>query len=168
MKFAFRLAALAAVLVASAPALMAHDYQAGDLEIVHPWSRATPQGARVGAGYMVLRNNGAEADRLVSVTSEVAPRAEIHEMAVDADGVMTMREVSDGIEIPAGGEVALEPGGYHLMFIGLEEGLAEGALFTGTLVFERAGEVEVDYAVEPMGGGGHDHGAHGADGDHDH
>ncbi len=146
--------ALASALMA-APAF-AHDFAAGDLSIDHPWSRATPEGARVAAGYASITNNGSEADRLIEVRSDFAASAEIHEMAVDGNGVMTMRPLADGIEIPAGEEVKLEPGSFHIMFMGPERQLVEGENFAGTLVFERAGEVEVEFAVEGMGGpGGH-------------
>ncbi|RUY67895.1 copper chaperone PCu(A)C, partial [Mesorhizobium sp. M7A.F.Ca.CA.001.09.2.1] len=75
-----------------------------------------------------------------------------HEMGVK-DGVMTMRPVAGGLEIPAGGKVALAPGGYHLMFMGLKRQPKQGEKFSATLTFEKAGAVSVDFAVEGMGGG---------------
>jgi periplasmic copper chaperone A len=152
--------------IAFASALMAapafaHDFAAGDLTIEHPWSRATPQGARVAAGYASITNNGSESDRLIEVRSDIAASVEIHEMAVDGNGVMTMRPIADGIEIPAGDEVRLEPGSFHVMFMGPEKQFVEGESFAGTLVFEKAGEVDVEFVVEGMGGpggpSGHDH-----------
>lgn len=158
---AARAALLPALFLAMTVASPAHDFTIGDIQIDHPWSRATPEGARVAAGYMVLKNNGAEVDRLVSLTSEIGNRAEIHEMNVNEQGVMTMRPLADGLEIPAGGEVALAPGSYHVMFLDLTSTPKEGVTFTGTLTFEKAGEIEVEYAVDAMGSGsGHDHGAH--------
>lgn len=158
-----------ALLTATAQPLLAHDYTAGAIHIAHPWSRATPEGARVAAGYFVLKNTGAEADRLVSVESEIAGRTEIHDMTVNAEGVMTMRPLADGIEVPAGAEVALKPGSYHVMFMELKTPPQEGKRFAGTLTFEKAGAVDVEFAVEAMGGGsGHDahedHGGHDAHG----
>lgn len=142
--------------------LQAHEFKVGEIEIAHPWSRETPEGAKVAAGYLVVRNNGAEADRLVAVTGEIAGRTEIHEMAVDDKGVMTMRPLGQGIEIPAGGEVELKPRSYHLMFMELKSAPKEGESFAGTLTFEKAGTVEVEFSVDAMGGGnaheGHDHG----------
>jgi len=139
----------------------AHDFTVGELEIGHPWSRATPQGARVAAGYASIKNNGAEADRLVEVRSDIAASSEVHEMGVDGNGVMTMRPLGDGVEIPAGEEVKLEPGSFHIMFMGPERQLVEGESFAGTLVFEKAGEVAVEFTVEGMGGAaghsGHNH-----------
>lgn len=145
--------------VSSLPHATAHDFTQGDIFVDHPWSRATPPTARVAAGYMIIRNSGGTADRLIAVESEISQRAEIHEMGVDANGVMTMRPLADGIEIPAGGEVALEPRSYHVMFMDLTEAPVEGNSFDGKLVFERAGEIAVEFAVEAMGAsGGHHHG----------
>ena len=138
--------------------LSAHEFKAAGLEIVHPWSRAPPEGARVAAGYVLIRNIGQQPDRLVSATGEIAGRTEFHEMTVDANGVMTMRPLADGLDIPAGGETELKPGGYHIMFLDLKQSAKEGETFKGTLTFERAGTVEVEFAVEAMGGG---HGGHG-------
>ncbi len=151
-----------AILFATSQSLLAHDYKIADIRVDHPWSRATPDGARVAAGYLVVANDGAEADRLIAVTAEIAGRAEIHEMTVDAKGVMTMRPVG-GVEVPAGGEVALEPGGYHIMFMDLQQAPKEGERFAGTLTFEKAGTVDIEFAVDAMGGGSaHDaHGGHG-------
>jgi copper(I)-binding protein len=150
------LAATAGALLLSGAA-MAHDFKAGSIEIDHPWSRATPAGAKVGAGYLVLKNAGA-ADRLVSATAPFAGRVEIHEMAMK-DGVMTMRPLADGIAVPAGGTVELKPGGYHIMFMDLKSPLKEGTLVDGTLTFEKAGTVNVQFKVEPVGAAtsGHKH-----------
>lgn len=164
MIFKFPTAACAAaMLVASTHSLWAHEFKAADIEIIHPSSRATPPNARVAAGYVVLQNKGTEADRLVAVTGEIAGRTEIHEMAVDGNGVMTMRPLPEGIEIPAGGEIALEPGSYHIMFMDLERTPKEGEPFAGTLTFEKAGTVEVEFAVDGMGKSS-GHGSQGHDG----
>jgi copper(I)-binding protein len=137
---------------ATSQGVLAHDYQVGEIEIVHPWSRATPDGAKVAAGYLTLKNNGTEPDRLLAVTGEIAGRTEIHHMSVDTDGVMTMRPAHDGVEIPPGGEVELKPGAFHIMFMELKQGAKEGVKFKGTLTFERAGTVDVEFAVDKMGG----------------
>jgi hypothetical protein len=134
----------------TAPSLSAHEIKAGALTIVHPWARATPPGAKVAGGYLTVENAGAEPDRLVAATVEIAGRAEIHEMAV-VDGIMKMRPLRNGVEIPAGGSVALEPGSYHMMFMDLTRPLKEGESFAGTLTFEKAGSVEVTFAVGPLG-----------------
>ncbi len=103
-------------LIAAMPAAIAHEFKVGDIEIVHPWSRATPPGAKVAAGYTTITNNGSTPDKLIAVTGEISEKGEIHEMAVDGNGVMTMRPVEGGIEIPAGGTVELKPGAFHIMF----------------------------------------------------
>lgn len=150
-----------AILVATVFPAPAHDFKAGDLHIDHPWSRETPAAARVAGGFLVIHNSGG-ADRLVSVSSDISDRSEIHEMAV-RDGVMTMRPLADGLEIPAGGTVELAPGGYHLMFIGLTRQPRQGESFTAELVFEKAGTVAVEFTVEAMGGG---QGGHAGQGTH--
>lgn len=142
----------------AAPAL-AHDYRHGGLVIDHPWSRATPDGAGVGAGYMVIRNEGEEADRLVGGAAPFAGRVEIHEMAVE-DGVMRMRALEDGLEIPPGTSIALKPGGYHVMFMQLQEPLVEGEVREATLEFANAGPIEVEFFVESMAASGIDHEGH--------
>ncbi|MER8482019.1 copper chaperone PCu(A)C [Mesorhizobium sp. M1322] len=141
---------LLALLFVSAQAVFAHEFRVGDLEIGHPWSRATPPGAKVAGGYFTVTNTGSSPDRLLSISSEISAKAELHEMGV-SDGVMTMRPVTRGLEIPAGGKVALAPGGYHLMFVGLKRQPKQGETFPATLTFEKAGTVTVDFAVEGMG-----------------
>ena len=155
--------ALALMLAAMTLPSEAHDYKAGDLQIDHPWSRATVPTAKVAAGYLSIKNAGEEADRLVSVESEISERAEIHEMSINAEGIMTMRPLSQGIEIPAGGSVSLEPGSYHLMFMELNAQPKEGERFSGTLHFEKAGSIDVEFAVEAMGAKASegDHSGHG-------
>ncbi|MEW9804817.1 copper chaperone PCu(A)C [Mesorhizobium marinum] len=158
MTYSFRAAAaLVAAILIAAPAA-AHEYKLGNLEIDHPWSRATLPGAKVAAGYLIVKNGGTEPDRLVAVGAEIAGKGEIHEMSMK-DGVMIMRPVAGGIEIPAGGEIKLEPGSFHLMFMDLKAPAVAGEKFPGSLTFEKAGTVEVEFAVEKAGGA--DHSAHG-------
>ncbi|GGD24675.1 copper chaperone PCu(A)C [Aureimonas glaciei] len=147
----FGAVALVGLTVAVAPSgALAHEYKVGAIEIAHPWSRATPPGAKTGAGYLGLTNEGADADRLVGASSPVAAKVEVHQMSV-VDGIMKMGAVEGGLEIPAGGTVALEPGGYHLMLTGLTRPLVEGEKVPLALVFERAGRVEVELAVDKIG-----------------
>jgi copper(I)-binding protein len=114
------------------------------------WSRATPVGSEVAAGYLTIVNHGDAPDRLVSVSTAVAGKTEIHQMKM-SDGKMEMRPVPEGIVIPAKGTVVLKPMGYHLMLMGLKAPLQKGATFTGDLVFEHAGDVTVTFDVEGMG-----------------
>jgi periplasmic copper chaperone A len=147
----------------------AHDYKAGDLLIHHPWTRATAPGAPVAGGYAEIRNTGALPDRLVGGSFEASAQFEIHEMTMDGD-VMKMAKLPNGLEIPAGATVTLKPGGLHLMFIGLKLPLAEGAKIKGSLVFEKAGKIDVEFAIEAKGAKGaekamHDHGMHTGEGE---
>jgi copper(I)-binding protein len=144
---------LAAALIGLAGSAFAHDYKLGALEIGHPWTRATPKGATLAAGYMKITNTGQETDRLVGGSADFAARLEIHEMAMEG-GVMKMRSLPAGIEIKPGQTIELKPGGYHLMFPGLKQQLDKGQKVKGTLRFEKAGSVDVEYAVEAMGGEG--------------
>ena len=115
----------------------------GALEISGAFTRATLPNAPVGGGFFTITNTGTEADRLVSATTDIAREAQIHEMAMEGD-VMKMRQLKDGLEIPAGETVALEPGGFHLMFMGLNGTIKEGDVVPVTLTFEKAGTVVVD------------------------
>jgi periplasmic copper chaperone A len=125
----------------------AHEFKAGDLAIHHPWAKATLPSQPVGGGFMEIVNTGSEPDRLVSGKAAFAGDLQIHEMATQ-DGIMKMRQLPDGIEIPAGGTVKLEPGGLHIMFMKLSEPLKEGEMKEATLTFEKAGDVVVEFSVE--------------------
>ncbi|POF34834.1 copper chaperone PCu(A)C [Roseibium marinum] len=157
MKLWTSIAAAAALTLVSLSALAA-DYTAGDLTITGPWTRATPPRAKAGGGFIEVINNGAEADRLIAAASDVAGKVELHEMAV-TDGVMTMREMEAGIDIPAGETVALQPGGLHIMFMGLNQPFKEGTKVPVVLTFEKAGDVAIELDVAAMGAksmdGGH-------------
>jgi copper(I)-binding protein len=142
---------LAAVLALVANAAFAHEYKAGSIEIKHPWARATPKGSEVAGGYMKLINTGTTPDRLIGGSVPIAGKFEIHEMSMDG-GVMKMRPLPNGIEIKPGQTVELKPGAYHLMFVGLKAPFEQGKRVKGTLQFEKAGTVEVEYAVVPVGG----------------
>lgn len=136
---------------ASGPAA-ASSVKVGDLTLTAPWTRATPGGAKVAGGYVTITNTGASADRLISGTFTQAGRVEIHEMAMK-DGVMVMRPLADGLEIPAGGTVTLAPGGFHIMFMDLKQPLKEGETVSGTLTFQKAGTVNVTFDVRGIGAG---------------
>lgn len=130
---------VAVILAACAPAA------GGDgITVSGAWVRAP--GANGGA-FMVIQNGGAEADRLLSASSDVAETVEVHEMKMEND-VMVMREVEGGIEIPARGKVELKPGGYHVMLINLKQELKPGEKVTITLNFEKAGAITVQAEVK--------------------
>jgi len=133
-------------------------YKLGDILIQAPWARATPAGAKVGGAYLKITNNGAQPDRLIGGSLTGAHEVEVHEMSM-SNNVMKMRHLKDGLEIKPGQTVELKPGGYHLMLTGLSDGLKQGQKVKGSLTFEKAGTVEVEYTVAPVGAasGGHMH-----------
>jgi periplasmic copper chaperone A len=136
----------------------AQEAGAGSLSVQSPWSRATPGGAKVGAGYLAIDNKGAAPDRLIGVSSEIAGRTEIHETTVEG-AVARMRPV-ESVEIRPGARAELKPGGSHVMFMDLRRPLKEGERFKATLQFERAGPVTVEFTVRGIGaahGGRHSH-----------
>jgi uncharacterized protein YcnI len=125
--------------------------KAGSLTLDQPWSRATPGGAKVGGGYLRITNTGTAPDRLTGGSFPLASKVEVHEMKLEGD-VMRMKPVEGGLEIKPGATIELKPGGLHLMFVDLKEPLKEGQTVRGTLTFEKAGSVAVEYTVRGMGG----------------
>src|SRR5262245_48693020 len=152
------LAALAWGLPSPESAAQSASYKVGDLTIQAPWARATPAGAKVGGAYLKITNNGPQADRLVGGSLAGAREVEVHEMSM-SNNVMKMRHLKDGLEIKPGQTVELKPGGYHLMLTGLSDALKQGQKLKGSLTFEKAGTVELEFSVAPIGAasGGHTH-----------
>jgi len=151
---------IAAALLLGGP-LLAHDYALGSLTIAHPWARETAAGQDAGGAFLTIVNKGKQADRLVSGSTTVAREVQIHTMTVQ-DGVMRMRQLKNGLDIPAGKSVGLKPGGYHIMLMGLKQPLKRGTRVPVTLDFQKAGKLRVELVVEPITStgpaGGHDHG----------
>lgn len=145
----------------------AHTVTAGSIAVDHPWSRATR--GPVGAVYLVIRNEGSTDDRLIAASSDVAESVEIHEHAM-SDGVMRMRPAAGGVTVSAGDAAVFEPGGLHIMLIGLKAPLVEEEAFSITLTFEKAGDIAMDVDVLPADAAGgedhHDHDGHGGHGGH--
>jgi len=146
-------ALLAGVFISGAA--IADDYQVKSLRISNPFARATPPGAKVAGAFMTIRNQGTEADRLVSASSPIAGLVEIHEMAMEG-GMMKMRALK-GIDLKPGATVELQPGGYHVMLEDLKQPLKQGEQIPVKLTFERSGVVEVMVHVEAMGAAAHTH-----------
>lgn len=156
-----RFFAAAAALAASSLSYAQH-YTVGDIHVFDPYARPTVSHQPTGAAYVGLENMGKAADRLVSASSPVAKRVEIHTMSMD-NNVMKMKEVGE-IQLAPDTEVVMKPGdGYHLMLIGLNQRLKAGDKFPMTLVFEKAGKVEISVPVDGKAGknGEHQHGHHG-------
>lgn len=161
-------AAVTVSLAAFGSGARAHEFTLGALKIDHPWARASAGPARNSAAFMTIHNAGG-ADRLMAAAADVSERVELHTHMMEGD-VMKMRQV-EAVEVPANAMAELQPGGFHVMLIGLQAPLKEGEHFPLTLTFENAGEITVEVAVEAissMGGaqGGMNHGGmnHGSPG----
>ena len=142
---------------------VAAEYTIGNVSVIDPYSRATPTGAMTGAGYMNIKNIGEEDDRLISVSCGCASKAEVHEMS-NNNNIMSMRHMTEGLLIPARGEVTLKPGSYHIMFMGLKKSFVADDTVKATLTFEKAGEVTISLNVMSLRGGknkmNHSHSKH--------
>ncbi|WFU18603.1 copper chaperone PCu(A)C [Bradyrhizobium sp. CB3481] len=145
-KIALIAAALTAFLSSSPAAAL-------DIAVKQAWSRATPKGAKVAAGYLAIENRSIQPDRLLSASSSAAAKVEIHQMALQ-DGIMTMRSLDDGLTIPPDVTVTLAPGGDHIMFVGLNAPFEEGQHVPVSLNFERAGKIDVNFEVGSVGAKG--------------
>lgn len=144
------LAGLAMLAAAFAAPANADEVKAGDLVISQAWSRATPGGAKVAGGFLTIENKGTTPDRLVSVSADIAGKTEIHEMAMD-NGVMKMRPLDKGLVIDPGKTVKLAPGGNHIMLQDLKGPFKQGDKVPVTLMFEKAGKVDVSLDVQGVG-----------------
>jgi len=131
--------------------------QSSDVQITHPWARATPGGAQTGAAYVTVESPGG--DKLMSVSTPAAKKAEIHSMTMK-NGVMEMRQVGE-LDLPAGKPVTLKPGGYHIMLMQLAKPLEAGQSFPLTLNFAKAGMKQVTVTVEKVGAMGPESGSGG-------
>lgn len=135
------LALFAFALLIAAPA------SAGDatIRIEEAYARSGPAS---GAAFFVVHNTGVVDDRLVAAHSDAAQRVELHTHIEDENGVMKMRPIADGVSVPAGGRHALERGGDHVMFMGLDAAFEQGETITVTLTFEQAGDIVVEIPVD--------------------
>jgi hypothetical protein len=127
----------------------AHDYQLKSLSIDHPFTRATPPGAKSGGAFFVVENASPTPDKLIGAASPAAGAVEIHQMVMDG-GVMKMRAMP-ALEVPAGGKLELKPGGYHVMLLDLKQPLKVGDKVPLTLTFQNAGSIDIAVEVEAMG-----------------
>ena len=137
--------------MAAPSSAMSEPVMLGPLKISNGWIKAMLPGQPVGGGYLTVENTGNEADRLVSVHSSTSPDVEIHEMKIEND-VMKMRQLTDGMEIPAGSKIELMPGGNHLMFMGVTTPFKQGDVVKVVLSFAKAGDVEIEFPVGAAGG----------------
>jgi copper(I)-binding protein len=138
--------ALAALSLMTMP-LMAHEYSLGDVQVLHPYAPPTPPGVGMAAGYLEIINHGDVDDRLIGGKVVFAADVQIHQTVLE-DDVSRMRQLEAGLVIPAGATVKIEPMGIHLMFAGLTQPLREGDSQSATLIFEKAGEMNVEFIIE--------------------
>lgn len=138
-------AVLIGVLFQVAPSI-AGDTVLGGLMVHQPWARASIGQSKAGAAYLTVTNSGSESDKLIAAEGTVAKKVELHGHQMD-DGVMKMRPV-EAIEVAPGEPTVLKPGGLHVMLMGLKAPLVEGESFHLTLVFEKAGRIEVEVAIQ--------------------
>ena len=132
--------------LASAVALFAALPAFADIVVKDAYARAA--NTMAGAAFMVIENTGTEDDQLIDARSDVSKKVELHTHKDMGDGIMKMMHVPEGFTIPAGGEHALMRGGDHVMFMGLNGTMAQGDTVTVTLVFEKAGEIELNIPVD--------------------
>ena len=145
-----RLIAVLALALTAAGTALAAEFDVGSVQVINPWTRATPKGAEVAGAYMVIRNRGTQPERLLGGSSEIASRVEVHKMEMGG-GVAQMRPVEGGLEIKPGESVELKPGSLHIMFVGLKRPLEQGQKIKGTLEFQKSGKVDVEFEVAPLG-----------------
>ena len=129
--------------------LSSEEFRVADLIISNPIIRATPPHAPVSVGYLKIRNTGNSSERLLGISASFAKNAEMHVMKMKS-GIMTMRPMTDGLEIPAGDEVTLKPGGLHIMFMKLSAQMKAGEERSVNLVFKNAGELAINFEVQPF------------------
>ena len=134
--------------------VLAHEVTLGDIQIIHPHIAAPFAGAKSAAAYMVIANEGDQADRLIGVETPAAKMPGLHATDHGADGIARMQPRAS-VDVPAGDTVVLEPGGLHIMLMGLTAPLTIGQMVPGVLIFERAGRIEVEFSVDPADGVDH-------------
>lgn len=127
-------------------------YRIGALTVTAPWTRATPKGAEAAVGYLTVTNTGKEADHLTGGSAKIASRLELHEMTT-VEGVMKMRLIPGGLEIKPGETLELKPGGLHIMMPGLTASVKEGDTIKASLIFEKAGPLEIEFLAAGIGAG---------------
>lgn len=135
---------------ASAQAAGPGTYHIGTIVVEAPWSREAPGGMKRAVGYMRITNTGQHSDRLVGGTAATTGRLEVHQ-STTSDGLTQMQAITDGLVIGPGESVELKPGAMHAMLVDLPRGPKAGETIKGTLMFEKAGAIEIEYQVGSVG-----------------
>lgn len=134
----------------SAEPPIAVETAASIIAVTEPWSRETAEGQNAGGAFLTIANTGTAADKLTGGSTPVAGRVEIHTVDMEG-GVMRMRQLTDGLDVPAGDEVTLKPGSFHVMLMDLKQPLKAGDTVPLMLTFAGAGTVETELVVKPAG-----------------
>ncbi len=145
-----RLILATAIAISTFAPAWAQNYKLAALEISQPWTRATPATAQSAGGFLTITNKGTTPDRLISARSSVSDKVEVHEVRME-NNVMKMRELDKGLEIAPGATVMLKPGGFHIMFMGLKAPIAKDSEIPLTLVFEKAGSIDIALKAAAIG-----------------
>ncbi len=152
------------ILAAAAAAFLAMPAFAAEIEVHDAYARSASEMAVTGGAFMVIYNRGDAEDRLIGASSDAAEKVELHTHKEDANGVMRMIHVEEGFDLPANGQIVMERGGHHVMFLGLKEPMKQGDVIDLVLTFEKAGDVPVQVEVDlermpqPGAHGGMNHG----------
>ncbi|MDX5384069.1 MAG: copper chaperone PCu(A)C [Rhodobacterales bacterium] len=152
------------ILAAAAAAFLAMPAFAAEIEVHDAYARSASEMAVTGGAFMVIYNRGDAEDRLIGASSDAAEKVELHTHKEDANGVMRMVHVEEGFDLPANGQIVMERGGHHVMFLGLKEPMKQGDVIDLVLTFEKAGDVPVQVEVDlermpqPGAHGGMNHG----------
>lgn len=148
-----------ALLAASAAISFTLPAFAADIMVMDPYARSASASAKTGAAFMMIHNHGQTDDHLIGVSSPAAKKVELH-THIEEDGVMKMTHVEEGLPLPADGMITMQRGGNHVMFMGLNGPFEQGAVVPVTLIFQNAGEIEIDVPVDlerKPGSTDHDH-----------
>jgi periplasmic copper chaperone A len=152
------LAATAALILASL-ALLVSTANASDIMVSNAFARASAfSGAKSGVIYFTIMNHGAAADRLLAMETPVASHAGLHD-TVQENGVSRMQALP-GLDLPPGASAELTPNGKHVMLTGLKAPLKKGESIKLTLIFEKAGKIDIDVPVGDVAATGADHSGH--------
>jgi copper(I)-binding protein len=146
----YRLAQMLVICIVASAIGAPTAYASQTIDITQAWSRATPKGSSVAAGYLTIANRDSLPDRLLEVRSTFAKKIELHTTAIE-HGIASMRPVKDGLLIQAMDSITLKPGGSHLMFVGLNVPFVEGGKVAVELIFEKAGKINVDLDIAAIG-----------------
>jgi copper(I)-binding protein len=149
LRLALAAATAAFVLLLGGQLLHAQTPGSGPIAVEQPWARATPAGAKTGAAYGTVINNGSSPDRLVGATTPIAEKVQFHK-ETEENGISRMRELRS-VDLGFQEKIVFKPGDMHIMLVGLKQPLKRGETFPLTLTFEKSGKIDVKESVAGVG-----------------